>query len=71
MPSSPTCPNCQIEMQEGFIPDRSQAYVAVSGWMAGTPKLHFFGGIRLRKKDLRPIVAYRCPTCGYLKSYAP
>jgi hypothetical protein len=67
---SPTCSNCQIEMQEGFIPDLAPK-IWVSSWVAGTPKPSFLIGITLREKDLRPIVAYRCPACGYLESYAP
>jgi hypothetical protein len=68
----PTCPKCQTEMQEGFIPDLAYQHyrVLVSSWQAGTPEPRLWFGIKLRKKDLRPIVTYRCPACGYLESYA-
>ena len=66
---SPTCPKCRTEMETGFIPDYAPT-VFVSSWLAGTPKPSWFGMIVPRKKDLRPIVTYRCPACGYLESYA-
>jgi hypothetical protein len=69
--SSPTCPKCRTEMQEGFIPDRAQYHVFVNSWLAGRPELRFLGGIQFRRRDLRPIVTYRCPACGYLESFAP
>jgi hypothetical protein len=68
---SPSCPKCQTEMQEGFIPDHGhQGTVLVSSWVAGPPEPSFWMGLKLGGKELRPIVTNRCPACGYLESYA-
>ena len=80
--ASLTCPKCQAEMQEGFIPEFAHANrVFVSRWVAGSPPdrgprkgtaahFGFWWGISLGRKPLQPIVTYRCLACGYLESYA-
>ena len=66
----PTCPECNTNMELGFIPDRDQAYYAPI-WVAGKPIWSaWFGTIRLKGRTKYPVATYRCPKCGYLKSYA-
>lgn len=32
---NPTCPECRIEMQAGFMPDYGRTQVFVTSWLAG------------------------------------
>jgi len=64
-----TCPKCQAQMQEGFIPVYAKG-PQVSHWAAGTLKPSFFW-LGLGRSKMRPIVTYRCSACGYLESFAP
>lgn len=42
-----------------------------SSWVQGPATVRrFLGGIRYNRKLKVPIVAYRCPRCGYLELYA-
>jgi hypothetical protein len=56
-------------MEEGFVPDQTQGGAVVSRWVAGRPEATIWRGLKLRGKDQRQIVTYRCPACGYLESY--
>jgi hypothetical protein len=41
------------------------------GFLPGAPpKVSRWWGLKVRKKDLIPISAWRCERCGYLESYA-
>lgn len=66
------CPKCQKTMEEGHIPDNiGHSQATQSSWAHGpADRLRFFGGIRLKKKELIPFSAYRCPSCGYVELYA-
>ncbi len=70
MHQTPSCPDCQVEMTSGFIPDH-YAQIIRSHWHPGpgTDKT-FFGNLKLDDKAMIPIVAYRCPACGLLKQFA-
>lgn len=62
---TPECAKCGESMHEGFTFDTA-GYP--TGWMEGVPRK----GFKLSKgpKPL-PVTTFRCPTCGYLESYAP
>ena len=64
------CPDCQAEMEIGFVPDL-YAQIVQSRWHPGpaTSKT-FVGNLKLDNKAMIPITAYRCPQCGLLKHYA-
>ena len=67
--NAPICPKCNGEMEEGFIPDITDAGVDQSRWAEGSPQPGFWGGTKLPKRRLL-ITTYRCMRCGYLESYA-
>jgi hypothetical protein len=64
------CPKCKAQMQEGYPLD-SGGGPSVGTWIEGRPEYfaRFFLKVGWRAKR-RPITAYRCPSCGYLESYA-
>lgn len=65
------CPKCQRKMDPGHIPDITHGSVMQSSWVQGPATVRrFLGGIRYNRKLKVPIVAYRCPRCGYLELYA-
>ena len=63
------CPKCKHQMQEGFPLDRGDAPARVGEWVEGAPEYGWLGVKWVRRKRL-PITAYRCPSCGYLETYA-
>jgi predicted nucleic-acid-binding Zn-ribbon protein len=65
------CPKCQKTMEEGHVPDIASGHATQSAWAPGAAdRRRFFGGIRLKKTELIPFSAYRCPSCGYVELYA-
>lgn len=40
-------------------------------WLRGPVTEKRFTGIKTRGEELLPVVSYRCPECGYLKTFAP
>jgi predicted nucleic-acid-binding Zn-ribbon protein len=66
------CPKCQKTMEEGHVPDHTGHNNATqSAWAHGlVERLRFLGGIKVRRKELIPLAAYRCPSCGYVELYA-
>lgn len=71
MKTTHTCPDCQVEIDAGFVPDHYSQTIR-SQWHPG-PGLEttFFGNLKLDKDLMIPIVAFRCPQCGLLKQFAP
>jgi hypothetical protein len=74
MPPQPlTCPKCDGEMIQGFIPELgppSFAQVTIPAWVEGTPQKSFWAGTKVPKDKVIPIGTFRCVSCGYLESYA-
>ena len=65
------CPKCQKTMEEGHVPDHGHNSATQSGWAHGPPeRIRFFGGIKVRNKELLPLSAYRCLSCGFVEFYA-
>jgi len=60
-------PKCKQPMQQGFPIDRGGPTVAE--WVEG-PREYGWFGVRWRRKERLPIVAYRCLSYGYLESHA-
>jgi hypothetical protein len=71
MEKTPPCPDCDVEMEMGFIPDH-YAQIIRSHWHPGpgTDKT-LMGNLQLDRNMMIPIVAFRCPQCGLLKQFAP
>ncbi|HEX5706073.1 MAG TPA: PF20097 family protein [Pyrinomonadaceae bacterium] len=64
------CPDCSVEMVEGFVLDMSYGTRLVPRWLKGPPEKSFWKGINAKGKECREVMAYRCPKCGLLRSYA-
>lgn len=69
---SPVCPDCKVPMDSGFIVDFTYGNDASeqSSWVKGAPEPSFIKGLKLGDKERLPIVTFRCPKCGQLKSFA-
>jgi hypothetical protein len=64
------CPKCGKGMQPGFVPDQGDGRFLQGQWFEGKFETKWLG-MRLRsKKPPVAITTYRCPSCGYLESYA-
>jgi hypothetical protein len=57
-------------MAQGFIVDYSQGVAQVSLWVEGPPEKSFWTGTKVPSDRRIPIGTFRCPSCGYLESYA-
>lgn len=74
--SEPNCPDCQVEMEAGFLPDQNYNCAFQVVWHRGeAEESQSFGGlikhgIKYDKKETAPVTAYRCPECGLLRLYA-
>jgi hypothetical protein len=70
------CPDCQREMQRGFVPDVAFGCYQPAHWHPGEPETEkSFGmkvgpGVHRDPKKSIPISSYRCPKCGLLRLYA-
>ena len=64
------CPDCEVEMVEGFILDMTYGGQLVPRWLKGRPEKSFWTGIKSKGKECRNVETYRCPKCGLLRSYA-
>ncbi len=61
-------------MDEGFVIDRGDYDSQTqSSWTPGRPRESWWRGTVSQIPDAKPIsiITLRCPTCGYLESYAP
>lgn len=69
--TSPQCPKCNAQMDEGFTLDDTYGGRVQSQWAEGPPRRSIWTGIKIAKDARHPITTYRCQKCGYLESYAP
>ena len=72
MSDNALCPDCQLPMEEGYLPDRGYTRVELTRWIRGKPALGLWGlkGFFWKEPTGIAVATYRCPKCGYLKSYA-
>ena len=67
----PVCPKCDKPMDRGHVPDFGYGQILQSGWAPGEPESRrFVGGIKYEADEQIPLIAYRCPACGYVEFYA-
>lgn len=55
-------------MEEGVTVDLESR--RTQSWLRGPVEVKWLTGVRTRGKELLPVVSYRCPRCGYLKTFA-
>lgn len=81
MSTIPRCPDCETEMEKGFVPDNTFLGALQTVWHPGDPESASSSvfGMKLKNRTqtvhvdesgTRKITTYRCPTCGLLRSYA-
>jgi hypothetical protein len=72
MAEHPTCLRCKTPMEEGFLLDSAHAGLRQARWCVGTPQPSFWNGEVQSHQFVhaRKVTTFRCPTCGYLESYA-
>ena len=56
-------------MEEGVTLDLSSRQTQM--WLRGPVEETRLTGIKTRGKELLRVVSYRCPKCGFVKSFAP
>jgi hypothetical protein len=66
----PSCPDCRVAMETGFLLDRTNDYAHPSAWVEGAPEPSFWAGTKTRGKERHPVASWRCPHCGLLRLYA-
>ena len=64
------CPDCGVEMIEGFILDMTYGGKLVPRWIKGSPEKSSWTGLKTKGKECRSVETYRCSKCGLLRSYA-
>ena len=70
MSTTPPCPKCGGERQEGFVLDVTHGARLVSQWVGGEPEKSFWTGIKIKGRPMHSIQTFRCARCGFLESYA-
>jgi hypothetical protein len=65
------CLRCGGPMEQGFVADKAHYSVPeTQNWVEGAPERTFWSGIKLKGKEVLPVMTFRCENCGYLESYA-
>ena len=67
----PRCRRCDGRLAEGFVAGQSDSADTVGQWHPDAPAKHWWGGLKVEKKRLVTITAFRCGRCGLLELYAP
>ena len=70
MSTTIVCPECNNNMQLGYVLDHDRILLRQSSWIKGKPEKVFLFGLTFTKEDQYYITAYRCQNCGFLKFYA-
>ena len=63
------CIRCHAKMGPGWVVDNTHARYQ-ENWSPGAPQRSFWTGLKLEKDKIIPVTTFRCPSCGYLESYA-
>ena len=64
------CIRCHVPMEQGFVIDGRHEGFVQQQWTSGVPKRSFWMGLKLEKDKIVGVTTWRCPSCGYLESYA-
>ncbi len=68
----PQCVRCGVEMKAGFRADMAQGVLFQERWIPGPPEKSWWTKqVPLGQfKSALTVTSFRCPSCGYLESYA-
>lgn len=65
------CLRCGGPMEQGFVADKAHYSVPeVQKWVEGAPERSFWTGLKMKGREVLPVVTLRCDRCGCLESYA-
>ena len=65
------CLRCGGTLERGFVADKAHYSVPeLQKWVEGAPEHSFWSGIKLKNREVIPVMTYRCERCGFLESYA-
>ncbi len=66
------CPDCEVLMEEGYVPDAGHyQMISQSAWAGGKPSRSWlFPHLINPPSKTIPITTLRCPECGLLREYA-
>jgi len=68
------CPDCDADMEAGFVPDLTHGGYDQARWHRGEPTQKTFlglaAGMAVSKESMMPIRAMRCVSCGLVRLYA-
>ena len=75
MATNRQCPDCNVALEEGFVPDFAFNAVIQMMWHPGPAESKTVLGLRTGSVELDsskflPVTAYRCPQCGLVRTYA-
>ena len=79
MRANPRCPDCEADLEPGFVPDISYGSKSHSFyqtcWHPGTAEEQRFlglrtGAVKIDKSAAIKLIAYRCPNFGLVRQYA-
>ena len=68
--TEPDCPKCRARKELGLIIDSAHGGMVEPQWLEGAPEKSFWRGLKVKGKEKHPVRTFRCPSCGYLESYA-
>jgi hypothetical protein len=63
------CIRCRTRMEPGCVVNQC-SMVTRGQWYPGEPESSFWMGLKLKKGMTGMVSTLRCPSCGYLESYA-
>ena len=71
MESAKSCHKCGGRMAQGISLGRdSGGGQVVAQWYPGKPERNWAGMLKIDKKQLRDVIAYRCERCHLIDFYA-
>ena len=69
---TPSCPQCSVPMDRGFLMDHSHRSVGhAAQWISGEPERSLLYGVKTGGRRKITVSSYRCPRCGRLELLAP
>ena len=67
----PSCPDCEVPLEGGFLISQTSNGTTVTEWYAGAPEKSFWTGIKLSGRRKLKMYAWRCARCAQVRFYAP